>query len=174
MLKQGRFLGCDAMLDRQGQPKFRKHQFWIWGSHDDDYEEGGCDVVQLEESPTFRRESTEYVACFWWFLAWLILRPWRWRRYIPPQSQSLSERHGITTLKTVLFMLHLLLLSWRSKQQVPPKRWYLSNRVHGVTSHKTAILPFAYVIDSNAVLDNFPSSRKPTKPLRSGNLYSQP
>jgi hypothetical protein len=37
------------------------------------------------------------------------------------------------------FPLQLTTLSWRWKHQVPPKCWYLSSRVHGITSQKTII-----------------------------------
>jgi hypothetical protein len=29
-------------------------------------------------------------ACFCWFLAWLTLRPWRWRRYVLPKRLPVS------------------------------------------------------------------------------------
>jgi hypothetical protein len=35
--------------------------------------------------------------CFCWYLAWLTLRPWRWRRCIPPTRWAVSELHSVTT-----------------------------------------------------------------------------
>jgi hypothetical protein len=37
------------------------------------------------------------------FLAWLTLPPWRWRWYLLPKCQALSELHTVTTQNTVLF-----------------------------------------------------------------------
>jgi hypothetical protein len=50
-------------------------------------------------------EETFYwnAACIFWFLAWLTLRSWRWRRCVPPKRRTSSELHGVTTQKTVLF-----------------------------------------------------------------------
>jgi hypothetical protein len=42
-------------------------------------------------------------ACFRWFLAWLTLPPWRWRRYVPPKRRALCELNGVTSQKTSLF-----------------------------------------------------------------------
>jgi hypothetical protein len=39
------------------------------------------------------------------FLPWFSLRPWRQRRYISPIRRALSELHGVTTRKIVLFRL---------------------------------------------------------------------
>jgi hypothetical protein len=39
-----------------------------------------------------------------WFLAWL--RPWRWRRHIPPKRRLTSNGlHGVISQKTELFMI---------------------------------------------------------------------
>jgi hypothetical protein len=35
-------------------------------------------------------------------LTWVALRPWRWRRYVPPKREALSELYGVTTLKTLV------------------------------------------------------------------------
>jgi hypothetical protein len=33
-----------------------------------------------------------------WFFAWLILRPWRWRRLVPPKSRlTFNVLHGVVT-----------------------------------------------------------------------------
>jgi hypothetical protein len=40
-----------------------------------------------------------------WFLAQFILRPWRWRRYVPPKCRlTFNELHDIISQKTVLFI----------------------------------------------------------------------
>jgi hypothetical protein len=39
----------------------------------------------------------------WWFLAWLILWPWRWRRHFPPKRQlTFNGLHGIISQKISL------------------------------------------------------------------------
>jgi hypothetical protein len=40
-----------------------------------------------------------------WFLAQLIFRPWRWRRYVPPKRRlTLNGLHGVICQKMVLFI----------------------------------------------------------------------
>jgi hypothetical protein len=36
--------------------------------------------------------------------------------------------------------MQYLLLPWRWRQHVPPKRWYLSTKLHGITSQKSIVL----------------------------------
>jgi hypothetical protein len=39
-----------------------------------------------------------------WFLSWFILRPWRWRRYVPPKRRLTFNRlHGVISQKVVPF-----------------------------------------------------------------------
>jgi hypothetical protein len=39
------------------------------------------------------------------FLAWLIFRPWRWRRYVPPKRRlTFNGLHGVVSQKMVLFI----------------------------------------------------------------------
>jgi hypothetical protein len=39
------------------------------------------------------------------FLAWLILRPWRWRQHVPPKHRlAFSRLHGVISNKIELFM----------------------------------------------------------------------
>jgi hypothetical protein len=46
-----------------------------------------------------------------WFLAWLILRPWIWRRYVPPKRPlHFNGLHGVTSQKTELFNLIICLI----------------------------------------------------------------
>jgi hypothetical protein len=42
------------------------------------------------------------------FLAWLILRPWRWRRHVPPKHRfTFNGLHGVISQKTELFNVTL-------------------------------------------------------------------
>jgi hypothetical protein len=44
-----------------------------------------------------------------WFLAWLILRPWRWRRHVPPKRLlAFNGIHSVISQKTELFGLFLV------------------------------------------------------------------
>jgi hypothetical protein len=41
-----------------------------------------------------------------WFLAQHIIRPWRWRRYVPPKLRlTLNGLHGVISQKMVLFII---------------------------------------------------------------------
>jgi hypothetical protein len=43
-----------------------------------------------------------------WFLAQLIFRPWRWRRYVPPKRRlTLNGLHGVISQKMVLFIFQI-------------------------------------------------------------------
>jgi hypothetical protein len=79
-----------------------------------------------------------------WFLARLILLPWRWRRYVPPKRRLtfnglhcvISQKIALfitTTVRTSnptstchllsrLYLARLILRPWRWKRYVPPKR----------------------------------------------------
>jgi hypothetical protein len=40
-----------------------------------------------------------------WYLAWLILRPWAWRRHVPPKRRlTFNGLHGVISQKIVLFI----------------------------------------------------------------------
>jgi hypothetical protein len=40
-----------------------------------------------------------------WFLVWLVFRPWRWRRCVPPKRQFIfNGLHGVISQKIVLFI----------------------------------------------------------------------
>jgi hypothetical protein len=49
-----------------------------------------------------------WVACHLltcWFLLQLFIRPWRWRRYVPPKRRlQLNRLHGVTSQKMILFL----------------------------------------------------------------------
>jgi hypothetical protein len=68
----------------------------IWGSHTACYEEyyllgcspSACHLISL------------------WFLTWLRLRPWRWRRYVHPKRRlNFNWLHGVISQKIVLFII---------------------------------------------------------------------
>jgi hypothetical protein len=53
-----------------------------------------------ERQQTFRGNIS--ASC--WFLDWFILRPWTWRRHVPPKHQLIFKRqHGAITQKTESF-----------------------------------------------------------------------
>jgi hypothetical protein len=62
-----------------------------------------------------------------WFLAWLIFRPWRWRRYVPPKRPlTLNRLHGVISQKMVLFKI------WtRHFPNTNQKYYHVSLRHHG-------------------------------------------
>jgi hypothetical protein len=61
----------------------QQSQSWTWDSHYGDYK--------------------ELASCFYWFLAWLTLWPWRWMQHVPLKCQALSELHEIITQKNIVF-----------------------------------------------------------------------
>jgi hypothetical protein len=48
-----------------------------------------------------------------WFLAWPILRPWSWRRYLPPKRLVVSKIHSVRTLKNIFFVITSVMI-WNS------------------------------------------------------------
>jgi hypothetical protein len=40
-----------------------------------------------------------------WFLAWVTLRPWRWKRYVLPKHRDISELRRVITQKISLFAI---------------------------------------------------------------------
>jgi hypothetical protein len=64
-----------------------------------------------------------------WFLAQLIFRPWRWRRYVPPKRWlTLNGLNGVIFQKMVLFktlfVLGLRFPQWWLKNILPFEMWY--------------------------------------------------
>jgi hypothetical protein len=56
----------------------------------EDYHLLRCDIIK--------------VPALCWFLAWLILWPWRWTRYVPPKRWlTFSGLHGVISQKIELF-----------------------------------------------------------------------
>jgi hypothetical protein len=47
-----------------------------------------------------------FVACFCRFLTWLILRRWRWKRYVPTKRLTLSELHSGRAQNNILMRSH--------------------------------------------------------------------
>jgi hypothetical protein len=47
----------------------------------------------------------EFTACFYCFLAWITLWPWRWRTYVPLKHWALCKLYGVTTQMTTVFIL---------------------------------------------------------------------
>jgi hypothetical protein len=56
---------------------------------------------------TYRLHLQGHSACHLlsgWFLARLIFRPWRWRRYVPPKRRlKLNGLHGVISQKMIVF-----------------------------------------------------------------------
>jgi hypothetical protein len=52
----------------------------------------------------FHTRFAQLAFCFCWFLAWLTLRPWRWRLYVPPKRRNFSNKDG-HTLNFSYFMM---------------------------------------------------------------------
>jgi hypothetical protein len=49
------------------------------------------------------RSAFHLLSCCFLF-AWLILRPWKWRRHVPPKHRlTFNGLHGVISQKTVLF-----------------------------------------------------------------------
>jgi hypothetical protein len=57
----------------------------------------------LKSNPS--KIQAEATGWLFWFLIWFNFSSWRWRRYVPPKSQALSDVHGVTTQKTELFIV---------------------------------------------------------------------
>jgi hypothetical protein len=76
--------------------------------------EAGSKQSRVVRQPTFRRNISPTssgpsllcllpVSC--WILAWLTLRPWRWRRHVPPKRRlSSNGLHGVISQKIELFI----------------------------------------------------------------------
>jgi hypothetical protein len=62
-----------------------------------------------------KRRLTFCCACHllsYWYLAWLILLPWRWRRYILPKRRlTVSWLHGVISQKIALFITYVYLIN---------------------------------------------------------------
>jgi hypothetical protein len=80
---------------------------------------GGTYCLHLQDRETSRARNqveSRWQAGLWWFLARLIYRSRKWRRYIPPKRRlSLNGLHGVISQKTVvlslLFVVYLMTLT---------------------------------------------------------------
>lgn len=93
----------------------------IWGSHSNGYEEHyllGYNTMQSVECqpmlqrnispPSLGSKNKHLFSCQ--FLAWLIIRPRRWRRYVSPKRQlTFNALHNVISQKIVFFKLFYLL-----------------------------------------------------------------
>jgi hypothetical protein len=59
-------------------------------------------------------ELPHLIAYFIWFIAWFILRPCRWRQYIPPKLCNPSKLQGVKIQKTAFFTVTAIIIeiSW--------------------------------------------------------------
>jgi hypothetical protein len=75
---------------------------------------------------SYPAEAGSKLSCFSWFLAWLTIQPWRWRRHVPPNI-GLSPIYTVLQVRS-LYSSRALLLAWLNfqpwkwRQYVPPKR----------------------------------------------------
>jgi hypothetical protein len=60
-----------------------------------------------------------------WFLAWLILRPWRWRRHVPQKRQmTFNGLHGVISQKIELFVILMFITVLMRVRQWSPVTKY--------------------------------------------------
>jgi hypothetical protein len=75
----------------------------------------------------FFLRAEELAACFCWLLAWVTLWPWRWRWYVSLKHWALPELHGITILKTTLFIISTIWMFFQTVR-LPPNYMALQPR----------------------------------------------
>jgi hypothetical protein len=110
---------------------------WIWSSHSGGYEEFCTfwDITPYSPVKVSRRFGGTYrhhsqgrrasqpeariklcsmpVSC--WFLTWLILRPWRWRRFVPLKCRSIfTGLRGVMSQKIELFELLIFVRTFKT------------------------------------------------------------
>jgi hypothetical protein len=93
-------------------------------------------------------EAAQLAACFNWLLAWLTVRTWRWRRYVPPKGWPFSELHGITTQKTASFTSTYTFSLCQILSEMNPTRKWTSGRILGFYSGGYELF---YLLGYNAV-----------------------
>jgi hypothetical protein len=76
------------------------------------------------QSPMFWQ--AHLATCFCWFLAWLTLQPWRWRRYFFPKFWALSKSHSIASQKTALFIA----IATRTPNTIYISHWFCPLSLH--------------------------------------------
>jgi hypothetical protein len=89
----------------------------IWGSHSGGYEEYYLlGYKAIESQSTFRRNISPPSSAFHllscWFLAELILRPWRWRRYVPPKRRLTWTTRRYNPEDRTLYLWRIV---WRAR-----------------------------------------------------------
>jgi hypothetical protein len=63
-------------------------------------------VVCWVATDVSEEHSASHLLACWFLLKWF-LRPWRWRRYVPPKRRlQLNRLHGITSQMILLIQLH--------------------------------------------------------------------
>jgi hypothetical protein len=62
-------------------------------------------ILNTESSNFLKNQQVSRWLLTSWFLLELFLRPWRWRRYVPPKRRlQLNRIHGVTSQKMILFI----------------------------------------------------------------------
>jgi hypothetical protein len=72
----------------------------------------GCydTILEYVGFEVFTTSACHLLTC--WFLLKLFLRPWRWRRYVPPKRRApLNALHGVISQKKILFNIRMDLKS---------------------------------------------------------------
>jgi hypothetical protein len=69
-------------------------------------EEHIASILRVEEiSPARNQRARRWQAGFPLVYCWIFLRPWGWRRYVPPKRRwTLNGLHGVISQKMVLFV----------------------------------------------------------------------
>jgi hypothetical protein len=76
-----------------------------------------------------------------WFLARLIIRPWRWRRYVPPKRRLASNGlHGVIYQKIVLFITTTVRTS--NSTYIPSKMTHYGSRDISIFRYERRDLAF--------------------------------
>jgi hypothetical protein len=83
-------------------------------------------------SPRFDHEWFTFHLLTCWFLLKLFLRPWRWKRYVPPKHWlQLNRLHGVISQKMILFITSAVKTSDPTfpKNFVPQYVYYLETKM---------------------------------------------
>jgi hypothetical protein len=116
----------------------------IWGSHSGDYELsfvfwditpcvplkvnkrfGRTCHLHLQGRRISRNKKQNLLTDSWYFLAWHVFVPWRWRRDVTPKYRLIfNELHGIISLKTELIAVYILRADFELKNILIQGRSY--------------------------------------------------
>jgi hypothetical protein len=95
-------------------------------------------------------KQAQLSACFCQFLAWLMFRPWRWRRYVPPKCWAVSEPQDVTTQKTAIFIITVVRTTnlknkkfWEELIAYFP--WYDTGHIENDASNNSSIVACVFV-----------------------------